>query len=104
EKTRSMSEDLGGLLVRLERGLSSDLDLLDRELAQVRHTTEQLLLRPAGAIFTSLERTARDAAQAVGKHVVFEGRGGEIRLDAHVLATLQGALVQVVRNSVAHGI
>jgi two-component system chemotaxis sensor kinase CheA len=51
-----------------------------------------------------LERTARDTAQALGKRVVFEGKGHQVRLDAHVLAVLQGALVQLVRNSVAHGI
>ena len=30
--------------------------------------------------------------------------GGDIRLDAHVLETVQGALIQIVRNAVAHGI
>ena len=36
--------------------------------------------------------------------VAFEGRGGDVRLDAHVLETVQGALIQIVRNAVAHGI
>src|SRR6185436_1907035 len=50
------------------------------------------------------ERVARDTARAVGKRVVFEARGGDVRLDAHVLEVIRGALVQMVRNAVAHGI
>jgi two-component system chemotaxis sensor kinase CheA len=67
-------------------------------------TTEQLRLVPASTVFASLERTARDAAQALGKTVLFEAKGGSTRLDSHVLGTLQPALVQAVRNAVAHGI
>ena len=103
-KARSTAEELRGLLATLERGLSSGVDVVEREMAQVRRTAERLRLRPAAAMFTSLERAARDAAQTLGKSVVFEGRGGDVRLDAQILSGVQGALVQVVRNAVAHGI
>jgi two-component system chemotaxis sensor kinase CheA len=104
ERAISMAAELGSLLVRHERELAASLDHIDRELGQVRHTAEELRLVPASAIFTSLERTARDAAQALGRRVTFEARGGAVRLDAQVLQTVQAALVQLVRNSVAHGI
>jgi two-component system chemotaxis sensor kinase CheA len=104
EKVRSMAEELGTLLVGVERSLSSGVEQIDREMTQVRRAAEQMRLTPARAIFGALERTARDAAQAVGKSVVLETRGGEVRLDAQMLAGVQGALVQVVRNAVAHGI
>jgi two-component system chemotaxis sensor kinase CheA len=55
-------------------------------------------------VFASLERTARDVARAVGNQAVFVAKGGDVRLDAHVLGVVQGALVQAVRNAVAHGI
>jgi len=55
-------------------------------------------------LFPLLERGARDAAQALGKRMVFEGRGGDVRLDAAVLDAVQGALLQLVRNAAAHGI
>ncbi len=77
---------------------------MGRELHQVRDIAEQLRLIPAGMLFTPLERAARDAAQALGKNVTFHGKGGEVRLDGHVLRTVQDALMQVVRNAVAHGI
>jgi two-component system chemotaxis sensor kinase CheA len=86
------------------RVLDQRIDQIDRELRGVRQEVERLRLLAAGAAFTSLERTARDAAHAAGKQVGFAATGGEVRADAHVLATLHGALVQLVRNAVAHGI
>jgi two-component system chemotaxis sensor kinase CheA len=77
---------------------------MDRDLQLTRHTAERLRLTRSGVLFDLLERTARDAAQALEKQILFEGRGGEVRLDAHVLDVVQSALVQLVRNAVAHGI
>ncbi|HEY8088278.1 MAG TPA: response regulator [Polyangiaceae bacterium] len=101
---RANAEELRGLLSGLERTVSTGVDLAHRELAQVRRTAERLRLVPARAMFTSLERTARDTALTLRKNVVFEGRGGEVRIDAQVLNAVQNGLVQVVRNAVAHGI
>jgi two-component system chemotaxis sensor kinase CheA len=97
-------------LVRRLRGvddvaaLGPRIDQLERELGAVRQDAECLRLVAAGTSFTQLERAARDAARASGKQVAFASSGGEVRVDAHVLATLHGALVQLVRNAVAHGI
>jgi two-component system chemotaxis sensor kinase CheA len=88
----------------VERDLSSTVDQMDRELRQVRASAEQLRLVPARSLFTMLERTALDAALALGKRVEFDATGGEMRLDSHVLGTMGNALVQLVRNAVAHGV
>jgi two-component system chemotaxis sensor kinase CheA len=103
-KSRSLAEELRGLLAGLERGLNGSLQQVEREMRQVRDAAEQLRLVPANVLYAGLERTVRDAAQALGKRVRFEASGGEVRLDAHVLDGVQGALVQLVRNAVAHGI
>jgi two-component system, chemotaxis family, sensor kinase CheA len=103
-RARPLAQDLRGLVEVAERGLGAGLDRVDRELREVRDAAERLRLLPAGALFTTLERTSRDAAQALGKRVLFTGQGGDVRLDAHVLGTVQGALLQLVRNAVAHGI
>jgi two-component system chemotaxis sensor kinase CheA len=97
-------EELGRSFSGLDRNLGPIVDQMDRELRQLRDTAEQLRLVSAGTLFNSLERTARDSAAALSKLVVFEGKGSGIRLDAHVLGTIQGALVQIIRNAVAHGI
>lgn len=104
DRTQAMAEELRLLLGSVERTVGSGCDRLDRELHQVRDIAEQLRLIPAGTLFTPLERTARDAAHALGKSVEFVSEGGDVRLDAHVLGAVQEALMQTVRNAVAHGI
>lgn len=104
EKMRSVAAELATLLGEVEGSLSMSVDQIDRELTQVRLAAEQMRLAPTRTIFGALERTARDAAVALGKSVVLEGRGGDVRLDAQVLGVVQGALVQMVRNAIAHGI
>ncbi|HZJ65139.1 MAG TPA: Hpt domain-containing protein, partial [Kofleriaceae bacterium] len=86
------------------RTIELRLDQIERELRAVRQDAERLRLLAAGALFTALERTARDAAHAASKRIAFTASGGDVRIDPQVLATLSGALVQLVRNAVAHGI
>lgn len=97
-------EDLQVLASSLERGLTADIERVQRELRQVRDAGERLRLLPASALFSPLERAVRDVARTTERRAEFRGEGGDIRLDGHVLAAVQSALVQVVRNSVAHGI
>lgn len=103
-RLRSVATELRVLVEDMQRMLGSGAEQTDRELRQVRDTAERLRLVPARFMFVALERAARDAALSLGKRVIFETRGGEIRLDAHILAAVQAALVQAVRNAVAHGI
>ncbi len=103
-QARSIAEELLAIFGPLERGVTASLDRMDRELREVRSSAEQLRLVSAGPLLTSLERSARDAAEVLGKSVAFESHGGEVRLDAHVLEVVQGALHQLVRNAVAHGV
>jgi two-component system chemotaxis sensor kinase CheA len=104
DATNPIAEELREIFRGFERSLGSSLDQMDRELLQVRSAAEQLRLVPVGALFPGLELTARDTARALHKRAVFAGRGGDVRLDAHVLGALHGALLQIVRNAVAHGI
>jgi two-component system chemotaxis sensor kinase CheA len=103
-QAQALSDELQAAAGRIERNLTASTEQIDRELRQLRDAAEQLRLVPVATLFTGLERSARDVAQTLGKQVVFEGHGGDVRLDAHVLDTVQGALLQLVRNAVAHGI
>ena len=103
-KSASMIAELGGLLEGMQHTFTDSLEQMDRELVQVREAAERLRLLPARLMFVSLERAARDAALSLGKRITFGAGGGEVRLDAQVFGVVQGALVQTVRNSVAHGI
>src|SRR6185436_3244419 len=104
ELLRSLVGQLELQLARVERELSTNLEQAGRELGQLRDGVDRLRLVPAGGIFGALERTARDAAVGLGKQATFLAKGGEVRLDAEVLTAVQRALVQAVRNAVAHGI
>ena len=104
DRAHATAEALWDCFSGVERSLGTAIDQMDRELRQLRQAAEQLRLVSAGDLFGVLERTARDAAQALGKQVIFVGVGGGIRLDAYVLGTIQRALVQIVRNAVAHGV
>jgi two-component system chemotaxis sensor kinase CheA len=103
-KLRSLADELQGLLVDAERGVGAGVEQAARELGQVREAAERLRLIPAESLWSSLERTARDAALSMGKSVRLESRGGEVRLEAELLSQVQRALTQAVRNAVAHGI
>jgi len=81
--------------------------LADRSGQRIHDLAEQaaaMRLVPAASLFSLLERTVRDAALAGGKDALFEGSGGDVRLDARALRVLRHAFVQIVRNAVAHGI
>jgi two-component system chemotaxis sensor kinase CheA len=99
-----IGDELRSALDGIARGLGPAIERLDRELRQAVEAAERLRLAPARGIFLALERTARDSARAVGKEIEFSGRDGEVRLDPQVLGTIAAALVEAVRNAVAHGI
>jgi two-component system, chemotaxis family, sensor kinase CheA len=102
--TSAVGQELGSSLTSLQMALSQAVEQTERELRQVRDAASRLRLRPVRMLFDVLERTSRDVARADGKLVAFRASGGDVRLDAHVLAGLQTALVQIVRNAIAHGI
>ena len=95
-----LSADFSGLA----RRLTDTVEQVERELDEVRGRAERLRMVAASSIFTALHRAVRDAADAQGKRVRFEGRGGELRMDPHVLTLVSAAFLHVVRNAVAHGV
>jgi len=100
----TLAEDLRRKLSGADRALDQTLGQMDRELGQLRDTAEQMRLVAAGSLFTPLERAVRDGSRALGRLAEFTGEGGEVRLDAPVVEAVQHALMQMVRNAVAHGI
>ncbi|GLY17633.1 hybrid sensor histidine kinase/response regulator [Kineosporia sp. NBRC 101677] len=110
-RLRAVAEATGRLtdsqieeLTTLARILETSADRIDRELREVYTTAEQLRLIPVETIVPDLERGVRDVTAAQGKRARLEVRGAEIALDATILAGVQTALRQIVRNAVAHGV
>lgn len=104
DRAHATADDLRKLLGRLEDSIEISIDQMDRELQTLRGAAEQLRLISAGTLFSALERLARDVARDLGKSIETEFVGADIHLDAYVLSSIQGALVQIIRNAVAHGI
>ena len=104
ERSYAIAEELKRVFAGAGRGLAGSLDQMDRELDQLRDSAERLRLAPVSTLFAQLERSARDTARTLSKEIVFEGQGGDLRLDSHVLGAVQAALIQIMRNAVAHGI
>ncbi len=104
DRTRPLVEDLRAVVTGLEPPLAASLEQIARELRQIREAAERLRLVPVSLVFNPLERTVRDAALATGRRVAFTAGGSDVRLDSHVVGVVRSALVQLVRNAVAHGI
>lgn len=102
--THATVSDVLQAMRTFERRFNGTLDAAERELRQAHESVTQLRLVSVATMFSSLERAVRDAATELGKNVRFEGHGAEVRLDAHMVDTVGRALVQLVRNAVAHGI
>ena len=103
-RIRTLAKQILDSLQFVDRRLGESVERLGREFSQAGELANGMRLLPAAAIFPPLARVARDAAVMLGKPVQFEPSGGDIRLDAHVLTILRDALLQLVRNAVAHGI
>lgn len=103
-RARALVDSLRGEVEALVRTLTSSVERLEAGVADIEDVTHGLRLIPAHTVFPLLERTVRDASQELSKDVAFEARGGDVRLDAQVLASIRDALMHVVRNAVTHGI
>jgi two-component system chemotaxis sensor kinase CheA len=103
-KISMLAAQLLKTLTRAERGLATSIERTEREVLESQDRGNRLRLLPLERIVPALARGCREAATSLGKRVEVKVRGGEIRIDAEVLALLQDALQQLVRNTVAHGI
>jgi two-component system chemotaxis sensor kinase CheA len=101
---RSLAQELRSSIDHFQHSLAVDLEHVDGAFVEMRDITHRLRLIPVQTVFASLARSVRDAAQTLGKKVSFDASGGDVRLDANVLASLRDALMHVVRNAVTHGL
>ena len=103
-RLRETIEEMRFALQHARQGLGTRADSTDREIAEVRGNIDRLRLLPTSLLFPALERAVRDAAETLGRQVVFHTSGREQRLESHVLSAMGEALSHLVRNAVAHGI
>lgn len=77
---------------------------LGRELVSVRNAAERLRLVSVQKLAPLLQRLVWDAARSDGKLARLEANLPDVRLETEAFQQVQVALVQIVRNAVAHGL
>ena len=73
-------------------------------LGQLSDLAMSMRLVPLGPILASHRRTARDAAQSMGREVALQIFGEEVEIDLALVDRVNEVLLHLVRNAVAHGI
>ena len=100
-------DDLRGARDALAPSLREVSALTQRQLDIAREARFQLAqarLRPLSSLRARMRRTVRQTGQAVGRDVLLEIAGDDLRVDAAVLGPLSEALLHLLRNCVDHGI
>jgi two-component system chemotaxis sensor kinase CheA len=103
----ALSEGLDRLerdLDRFARALGSDLRALDLVSNDVEEQVRRVRMIPFTDAIEGLDRMVRDLATESGKRVRLEIHGADVEVGRLVLDVVRGALVQIVRNAVDHGI
>ncbi|MBA3707254.1 MAG: response regulator [Planctomycetes bacterium] len=101
---QSLLDEVKSLATRIDRTVVERSESAEIVLRQVREDAEQLRLVSTDILFGPLERAVRDGSLAAGSTVGFRSSGGDVCVDARVLEVMQAALLQLVRNALAHGI
>lgn len=86
------------------RELARAVDALDTSAAQLDEHVRRIRLRSIGDAARGCERIVHDTAAATGKQAALVMHGSEVRVDRAQVEVLRDVLIQIVRNSVAHGI
>jgi two-component system chemotaxis sensor kinase CheA len=79
------------------------LDRLRRGVQRLRRRIGRIRLVPFSMVGPALHRVVADGARRLGKRVVLEIEGEEIRLDRGTLEALLNPLCHLLRNAVDHG-
>lgn len=91
-------------LSAVHRDLARALAALDTSSAQLDEHVRRIRLRSIGDAARGCERIVHDTAAATGKRAELSVHGSEVRVDRAQVEVLRDVLIQIVRNSVAHGI
>ncbi|MEO8701150.1 MAG: response regulator [Kofleriaceae bacterium] len=91
-------------LADAHRELASALAGLGMAATQLDAHVRRARLRSIEEACIGYERIVHDAAIGVGKQADLEVHGGEVRVDRAQVDVLRDVLIQLVRNSIAHGI
>lgn len=88
----------------LHSAATDQVTALSRILVEAERLTKAMRLAPAQAMLLRMERIVRRTAEQIHVQIECVLRGGEERVDLHVLAGAEEALSHMARNAVTHGL
>jgi len=107
DRLESAASSLRSVLNSAERGSQAfrqSADFLRARSDEIRGDLAELQRTSMGSVFERVAHAGTRLARAEGKLVRIEVSGAEIRIDRRVADRLYDALVQLIRNAIAHGI
>jgi chemotaxis protein histidine kinase CheA len=93
--------------VAAELGESRMLGLAEqvrRLVSELRGTSMEMRMVPAGLLFNRFKRVVRDLGSELGKKIDFRIEGSETELDKSLVESLYEPLLHLIRNAVDHGL
>ena len=77
---------------------------LSARIAEMGDTISRMRLQRVDRLFMALPRMVRDLSREQGKTIKLEMEGGEVEMDREIVQMILDPLMQIVRNSIGHGI
>lgn len=84
--------------------LHSNNENLQASLARIQDSVLDLRVVPVAYVFNRFHSFVRQTAQRLGKKVVLEVSGEQVKIDKGMIDVLAEPLAHIVRNSIDHGI
>jgi chemotaxis protein histidine kinase CheA len=91
-------------LAFLRRTLGHDSEEVEEIVSSLEEGVRAICTLPVSTVLEPLRRLVRDHGRHSGKRAALSVVGGELSIDRRQLEALRGPLVQLVRNSLDHGI
>ncbi|MGC4119734.1 MAG: response regulator [Myxococcales bacterium] len=91
-------------LADVRRALDADNAETAATLDGVEERIRAICTLPVQTVIAPLHRTVRDLCRQLGKEAKLSSVGAEVALDRRLLEALRAPLVQLVRNSLDHGV
>jgi len=104
---RERDDRSGGVrhqVVSVSRGLRADAEEAADTIASLEQGLRSISTLPIRTLLDPLHRAVRDLCRQTGKEARLSVVGEELALDRRVLEALRGPVVQLIRNSIAHGV
>lgn len=95
-----MSARIGGLYQDVYED-STGLGIVSRDLED---SVRSLRMLPLSSVFNLFPRMLRDLSRTINRVAKLEIKGGDTRVDKHVLEGLKSPLTHMVRNALHHGL